>query len=39
MVKEFNARFDKFYNQIPIDFCPTTSSVHLLYMNAFEGKF
>jgi hypothetical protein len=27
------------YNQIPTDYCPTTSSVHLLYMNSFEGKF
>jgi hypothetical protein len=39
MVKEFNSRFDRLYNQIPTDFHPTTSSVHLLYMNAFEGKF
>jgi hypothetical protein len=38
-VKEFNTRFDRLYNQIPIDFHPTTSSVHLLYMNVFEGQF
>jgi hypothetical protein len=38
-VKEFNTRFDRLYNQIPTEFCPTTSSVCLLYMNAFEGKF
>jgi hypothetical protein len=39
MVNEFIPIFDKLYNQIPTDFHPTTSSVHLLYMNAFEGKF
>jgi hypothetical protein len=39
MVKEFNTRFDRLYNQIPIDFRPTTSSVCLLYMNSFEGQF
>jgi hypothetical protein len=38
-VKEFNARFDRLYNKIPTEFCPTTSSICLLYMNAFEGKF
>jgi hypothetical protein len=38
-MKEFNTRFDKLYNHIPIEFCPTTSLVRLLYMNAFEGKF
>jgi hypothetical protein len=39
MVKEFISRFDRLYNQIPTDYHPTTSSVRLLYMNAFEGKF
>jgi hypothetical protein len=38
-VKEFNTRFDRLYNQIPTEFCPTTSSVHLLYMNALKGNF
>jgi hypothetical protein len=38
-VKEFISRFDRLYNQIPTDYRPTTSSVRLLYMNAFEGKF
>jgi hypothetical protein len=37
MVKEFISRFDRLYNQIPIDYPPTTSSVRLLYMNAYEG--
>jgi hypothetical protein len=39
MVKEFISRFDRLYNQIPTDYHPTTSSVRLLYMNSFEGKF
>jgi hypothetical protein len=39
MVKEFNTRFDRLYNQITTYFRPTTSSIHLLYMNSFEGKF
>jgi hypothetical protein len=38
-VKEFISIFDRLYNQIPTDYRPTTSSVRLLYMNAFEGKF
>jgi hypothetical protein len=38
-VKEFNTIFDKLYNQIPKEFYPTASSICLLYMNAFEGKF
>jgi len=38
-MEEFNTIFDRLYNQIPTEFCPTASSVHLLYMNAFEGKF
>ena len=38
-VKEFNIRFGRLYIQIPIDFLPTTSLVHLLYMNDFEGQF
>jgi hypothetical protein len=27
------------YNQISIDYHPRASSVHLLYMNDFEGEF
>jgi len=38
IVNEFNTRFDRFYNQKPTDFHPTTTSVRLLYMNDFEGK-
>jgi hypothetical protein len=38
-VNEFNTKFDRLYSHIPIDFCPTASSVRLLYMNAFEGQF
>jgi hypothetical protein len=38
-VSEFNTIFDRLYNQIPTDFRPTTTSICLLYMNAFEGKF
>jgi len=38
-MKEFNTRFDRLYNQIPTEFHPIASSVYLLYMNAFEGKF
>jgi hypothetical protein len=38
-VREFISRFDRLYNQIPTDYRPTTSSVRLLYMNAFEGQF
>jgi hypothetical protein len=37
-VKEFVSIFDRLYNQIPTDYHPTTSLVHLLYMNSFEGK-
>jgi hypothetical protein len=39
IVNEFITIFDRLYNQIPIDYHPTTSSVYLLYMNAFEGQF
>jgi hypothetical protein len=39
MVREFISSFDRLYNQIPTDYRPTTSSVRLLYMNSFEGKF
>jgi hypothetical protein len=39
MVREFISRFDKLYNQIPTDYHPSSSSVHLLYLNAFEGQF
>ena len=38
-MNEFNTKFDRLYNQIPKDFHTTDSSVYLLYMNAFEGKF
>jgi hypothetical protein len=27
------------YNKISTDYHPTTSSIHLLYMNAFERQF
>jgi hypothetical protein len=39
MVREFISIFDRLYSQIPTNYCPTTSSVRLLYMNAFEGQF
>jgi hypothetical protein len=39
MVRKFISRFDRLYNQVPIDFHPSASSVRLLYVNAFEGKF
>jgi hypothetical protein len=38
-IKEFISIFDRLYNQIPIDYHPTSSSVCLLYMDSFEGKF
>jgi hypothetical protein len=38
-LKEFISRFERLYNQIPTDYHPTTSSIRLLYMNSFEGKF
>ena len=38
-VREFISRFDKLYNQIPTDYRPSTSSIRILYMNAFEGQF
>ena len=38
-IKEFISIFDRLYNQIPTDYRPTTLSICLLYMNAFEGKF
>jgi hypothetical protein len=38
-MNEFNTIFDWLYNQILINFCPIAASVHLLYMNSFEGKF
>jgi hypothetical protein len=37
MVREFISIFDRLYNQIPTYYRATTSSVHLLYMNLFEG--
>jgi hypothetical protein len=39
IVKEFISIFDKLYIQFPIDYHPTKSSICLLYMNSFEGKF
>jgi len=39
MVRQFTSRFDRLYNQIPIDYRPITSSICLLYMNSFKGKF
>jgi len=38
-VREFNTIFDRLYNQTMTEFRPTTSSIPLLYMNTFEGKF
>jgi hypothetical protein len=38
-VNEFNTRFDSLYSNISTEFHPTTTLVHLLYMNSFEGKF
>jgi hypothetical protein len=38
-VSEFDTRFDRLYSQILTDLRPTTAVVHLLYMNAFDGKF
>jgi hypothetical protein len=38
-VREFISRFDRLYNQIPTDYRLTTSSIHFLYMNSFEGQF
>jgi hypothetical protein len=38
-IKEFITIFDKLYNHIPTDYHSTTSSVHFLYINAFEGQF
>jgi hypothetical protein len=38
-VSEFDNRFDRLYSQIPTDLRPTDAVVHLLYMNAFDGKF
>jgi hypothetical protein len=39
IVSEFENRFDKLYSQIPTVLRPTDAIVHLLYMNAFDGKF
>jgi hypothetical protein len=38
-LSEFDYRFDRLYNQISTDLHPTDAVVHLLYMNAFDGKF
>jgi hypothetical protein len=38
-VSEFDNRFDRLYSQIPTDLRPPDAVVHLLYMNAFDGKF
>jgi hypothetical protein len=38
-VKEFDARFDNLYSQIPKDLCPPEATILLLYLNAFEGQF
>jgi hypothetical protein len=37
IVSEFDNIFDKFYNQIQTDLCPTYEIVRLLYINAFDG--
>jgi hypothetical protein len=39
IVSEFDNTFDRLYNQIWTDVCPTNAVVHLLYMNSFDGKF
>jgi hypothetical protein len=39
IVNEFNTIFDRLYNQTLVEFRPTSSSIRLLYINAFEGKF
>jgi hypothetical protein len=38
-VKEFNTRFDKLYDHIPVDLCPPPLTICVLYTNSFEGKF
>jgi hypothetical protein len=38
-VSEFDTRFDRLYYQILKDLRPIIASVHLLYVNAFDGKF
>jgi hypothetical protein len=37
-ISEFDSRYDRLYSQISKDLCPTTTVVHLLYMNAFDGQ-
>jgi hypothetical protein len=39
IMKEFDTRFDKLYDQIPADLRPPTTVIRALYMNAFEGQF
>jgi hypothetical protein len=36
---EFDTRFEKLYSQILTDCHPTATTIHLLYVNAFDGKF
>jgi hypothetical protein len=39
IVSEFDTRFDRLHCQILTDLRPTSAVVHLLYINAFDGKF
>ena len=38
-MKEFDTRFDKLSDQILANLCPSTTTICVLYMNAFEGQF
>jgi hypothetical protein len=39
MVSEYDTGFDRLYIQISTDLRPMAATIHLLYVNAFEGKF
>jgi hypothetical protein len=39
IVKEFDTRFDKRYDHILSGLRPPTTTIRLLYMNDFKGKF
>jgi hypothetical protein len=38
-VSEFDTRFNRLYSQIMTDFSLTAATIHLIYVNAFDGKF
>jgi hypothetical protein len=38
-VKEFDTIFDKLYGYILTNLRTPTTTIHVLYMNVFEGKF